>query len=306
MTAKPYNFDDVLARYFDEIRRFPMLTAEQETDLALRWRDHRDREAMTQLIGSHLRLVVTIARRHAGYGLPVSDLISEGHLGLMHAVAKFDPDRGVRFSTYATWWIRAGIQEYVLRSWSLVKMGTTAAQKKLFFNLRRLKNRLEAFEQGDLQPDTVESIARELDVPAQVVREMNSRLSARDQSLNAVVNPESQNEWQDMLIEEAPDQETLVIAQDELAWRRALLEQGLIKLNERERRILDQRRLKEKPLTLEALGQEYGISRERVRQIENRAFDKLRKAMLQAAPGARRRTVRLAAAGDDTTVRCAG
>ena len=291
MTKKTHTYADNLDRYFEEIRRLPMLRAEQEIDLARRWRDHQDREAMSQLIGSHLRLVNAIARRHAGYGLPLSDLISVGHLGLMHAVAKFDPDGGVRFATYATWWIRAGVQEHILYSWSLVKMGTTAAQKKLFFNLRRLRNRLQAFEAGDLQPETAETIASELDVSTRDVMEMNNRLNARDQSLNAVINPESQDEWQDLLVEEAPDQEALVMAQDELGWRRGLLERGLIKLNDRERDILNQRRLRENPLTLEALSREYGISRERVRQIENRAYDKLRKAMLQAAHGNRSGTV---------------
>ncbi|MDH3473278.1 MAG: RNA polymerase sigma factor RpoH [Rhodospirillales bacterium] len=287
MTTKIYNTDDVLARYFDEIRRFPMLTPEQEIDLAERWRDRQDPKALEQLIGSHLRLVIKIARGHAGYGLPLSDLISQGHLGLMHAARKFDPDRGVRFATYATWWIRASMQEYILHGWSLVKMGTTASQKKLFFNLRRLKGRMQAFEEADLSPEAVESIANELEVPIQDVLEMNGRLSARDQSLNATINREAEDEWQDLLAEEGTDQETVVMESDELAWRRGLLEEGMIKLDPRERHILNERRLKDDPLTLEILSQEYGISRERVRQIEVRAYEKLRKSMLKAARGTR-------------------
>jgi RNA polymerase sigma-32 factor len=286
MTAKTYNTDDVLARYFDEIRRFPMLTLEQEIDLAQRWRERQDPEALEKLIGSHLRLVIKIARGNA-YGLPLSDLISQGHLGLMHAARKFDPDRGVRFATYATWWIRASMQEYILHGWSLVKMGTTASQKKLFFNLRRLKGRMQAFEESDLSPEAVESIASELEVPKQDVLEMNRRLSARDQSLNATINREAEDEWQDLLTEEGSDQEALVMESDELAWRRGLLEEGMIKLDPRERHILNERRLKDDPLTLETLSQEYGISRERVRQIESRAYEKLRKSMLKAARAAR-------------------
>jgi RNA polymerase sigma-32 factor len=276
MTAKTYNTDDVLARYFDEIRRF-----------AQRWRERQDPEALEKLIGSHLRLVIKIARGNAGYGLPLSDLISQGHLGLMHAARKFDPDRGVRFATYATWWIRASMQEYILHGWSLVKMGTTASQKKLFFNLRRLKGRMQAFEESDLSPEAVESIASELEVPKQDVLEMNRRLSARDQSLNATINREAEDEWQDLLTEEGSDQEALVMESDELAWRRGLLEEGMIKLDPRERHILNERRLKDDPLTLETLSQEYGISRERVRQIESRAYEKLRKSMLKAARAAR-------------------
>jgi RNA polymerase sigma-32 factor len=242
---------------------------------------------LEKLIGSHLRLVIKIARGNAGYGLPLSDLISQGHLGLMHAARKFDPDRGVRFATYATWWIRASMQEYILHGWSLVKMGTTASQKKLFFNLRRLKGRMQAFEESDLSPEAVESIASELEVPKQDVLEMNRRLSARDQSLNATINREAEDEWQDLLTEEGSDQEALVMESDELAWRRGLLEEGMIKLDPRERHILNERRLKDDPLTLETLSQEYGISRERVRQIESRAYEKLRKSMLKAARAAR-------------------
>lgn len=283
MTKKNYEPNDNLARYFDEIRQFPMLSAEQEDVLARRWRDQRDPKALQQLIGSHLRLAVKIARAHKGYGLPLGDLISQGHLGLVLAAEKFDPDRGARFATYAIWWVRASIREYILYSWSLVKMGTTASQKKLFFNLRRLKSRLHQFEPADLPEETVKSIASELGVPALEVLEMNRRLSARDQSLNVGVNMESEDEWQDLLVEDAADQEMLVIAQDELAWRRGLLEQGLVKLTERERRILNDRRLSEDPRTLESLSREYGISRERVRQIENGAFEKLRKTMLKTA-----------------------
>ena len=272
-----------LSRYLQEIRKFPMLTAEEEFMLAKRWREHDDVEAAHKLVTSHLRLVAKIAMGYRGYGLPLSELISEGNVGMMQAVKRFDPDRGFRLATYAMWWIRAAIQEYILHSWSLVKMGTTAAQKKLFFNLRRLKSRLQAFNEGDLPQEAAESIASELDVPAHDVTEMNNRMSARDQSLNAVIDAESQDEWQDLLVEEAPSQEALIMVQDEMAWRRNLLEQGLITLRERDRDILTQRMLRENPPTLETLSREYGISRERVRQIEKRAYEKLRKSMLQAA-----------------------
>lgn len=283
--TKALNFGpaDNLTRYLQEIRMYPFLTVQQEGDFARRWRDHDDREAFGQLVGSHLRLVVKIARSYAGYGLPFRDLISEGHVGLMHAAEKYDPDRGVRFATYAAWWIRAAIREYVLHSWSLVKMGTTGAQKKLFFNLRRLKSRMQEFEDGDLSPETVEAIAKELDVPEIDVVHMNRRLTSGDQSLNATMNTGTDGEWQDLLVEVSLDQESLMIERDELDWRRQLLEHGLIKLTERERQVLMKRRLKDDPLTLEALGQEYGISRERVRQIEKRAFEKLQMAMRDEA-----------------------
>ncbi|MDH3596073.1 MAG: RNA polymerase sigma factor RpoH [Rhodospirillales bacterium] len=274
---------DSLTRYLGETRKYPFLTAEQEIDFTRRWREQGDREALEQLVGSHLRLVVKMARNHAGYGLPLGDLISEGHVGLMQSVERYDPERGVRFATYAMWWIRAAIQEYVLRSWSLVKMGTTGAQKKLFFNLRRLKSRMHEFDNGDLAPETVAAIAEELDVPEADVVQMNRRLGSGDYSLNAAMGPEGEDEWQDLLPEDSPDQEALLVEADELAWRRRLLEHGLIKLNERERQILEQRRLKDNPLTLEVLSREYGISRERVRQIENRAFEKLERAMRNMA-----------------------
>ncbi len=283
MTERPIEPSDNLGRYLAEIRRYAYLTAEQELELTQRWRDERDPEALRLLIGSHLRLVVKMARGYSGYGLPLGELISQGHLGLMQAVAKFDPDRGVRFATYATWWIRASMREYVMHSWSIVKTGTTASQKKLFFNLRRMKHRMREFEQAGLSPRAIERIADELEVPAQDVMEMNDRLSSHDKSLNTTLNATSQDEWQDLLIEEAPDPEVRAMEQDELDWRRGLLETGLVKLNDRERRILEERRLKDEPPTLETLSREYGISRERVRQIENRAYDKLRAAMVEAA-----------------------
>ena len=283
MNALTLNPADGVTRYLGQTRKYPFLTAQQEVDYTRGWREQGDRKALDQLVGSHLRLVVKIARKHAGYGLPFADLISEGHVGLMLAVERYDTERGVRFATYAMWWIRASIQEYILRSWSLVKMGTTAAQKKLFFNLRRLKGQLQAFDEGDLAPDSVAVIAEALDVPEADVVQMNRRLGSGDQSLNAVMGSEGGDEWQDMLPELRPSQEELVAEADELDWRRRLLEEGLIRLNERERQILQQRRLKEEPLTLEVLSQHYGISRERVRQIENRAFEKLQAAMRTAA-----------------------
>jgi RNA polymerase sigma-32 factor len=283
MNALTLNPADGVTRYLEQTRKYPFLTAQQEVDFTRRWREEGDRKALDQLVGSHLRLVVKIARKHAGYGLPFADLISEGHVGLMLSVERYDTERGVRFATYAMWWIRASIQEYVLRSWSLVKMGTTAAQKKLFFNLRRLKGQLQAFDEGDLAPESVAAIAEALDVPEADVVQMNRRLGSGDQSLNAVMGSEGGDQWQDMLPEQRPSQEELVVEADELDWRRRLLEEGLIRLNERERQILQQRRLKEEPLTLEVLSQHYGISRERVRQIENRAFEKLQAAMRTAA-----------------------
>ncbi|HET6519764.1 MAG TPA: RNA polymerase sigma factor RpoH [Geminicoccaceae bacterium] len=269
--------------YLQQVRKFPMLAADEERRLAERWRDAQDPEAARLLVGSHLRLVVKIARGFRGYGLPLGDLIAEGNVGLMQALAKFDPERGFRFATYAMWWIRAAIQEYILHNWSLVKMGTTAAQKKLFFNLRRLKGRLGAFEEGDLAPETVASIAEGLGVNADEVVEMNRRLASSDQSLTAPMRAEGETEWQDMLVDERPTQEGLVADANELAWRRELFAEGLKVLNERERHILSERRLKDEPMTLEDLSQVYGVSRERVRQIEARAFEKLQKAMLAAA-----------------------
>jgi len=268
-----------LSRYLQEIRKFPMLTPEEELSLAHRWRDNQDMEAAHKLVTSHLRLVAKIAMGYRGYGLPVGELISEGNVGMMQAVKRFDPDRGFRLATYAMWWIRAAIQEYILHSWSLVKMGTTAAQKKLFFNLRRLKGQMQAIDDGDLQPEQVAKIARVLDVPEQDVVSMNRRLAAPDHSLNAPVRMDSEGEWQDWLVDDAESQETSIADREELSGRKALLSGALKALNERERHILIERRLKDNPTTLEDLSQQYNISRERVRQIEVRAFEKLQKAM---------------------------
>jgi RNA polymerase sigma-32 factor len=268
-----------LSRYLQEIRKFPMLTPEQELDLSRRWRDSQDQSAAHALVTSHLRLVAKIAMGYRGYGLPVGELISEGNVGMMQAVKRFDPDRGFRLATYAMWWIRAAIQEYILHSWSLVKMGTTAAQKKLFFNLRRLKGQMQAIEDGDLQPEQVAKIARILDVPEQDVVSMNRRLAAPDNSLNSPVRADSEGEWQDWLVDEGESQETVLADRQEYTGRKALLNDALKTLNERERHILIERRLKDNPTTLEDLSQQYNISRERVRQIEVRAFEKLQKAM---------------------------
>jgi RNA polymerase sigma-32 factor len=268
-----------LSRYLQEIRKFPMLTPEEEQELSRRWRDKEDVGAAHKLVTSHLRLVAKIAMGYRNYGLPVSELISEGNVGMMLAVKRFDPDRGFRLATYAMWWIRAAIQEYVLRSWSLVKMGTTAAQKKLFFNLRRLKGQMAAIDEGDLRPEEVAKIAHMLDVPEQDVISMNRRLAASDRSLNAPVRSDSEGEWQDWLIDDTESQETALAEDDELFGRKALLAGALKTLNERERHILAERRLKDDPTTLEDLSTQYQISRERVRQIEMRAFEKLRKAM---------------------------
>ena len=279
-----FNANTNLSRYLAEIREFPLLTREQEVDLAQRWREDRDEEALRLLAGSHLRLVAKIARGFGGYGLPLRDLIAEGNVGLMQALQKYDPDRGFRLATYAMWWIRASIQEYILHSWSLVKAGTTAGQKKLFFNLRRLKAQMQAYEEGDLAPETVTAIARELDVTEDEVVSMNRRLaSAGEMSLNTPLGEDGDSQWLDLLVDETQDQETLVIESDELGWRRRLMRQAMRKLNPRERRILSERRLKDDPVTLEVLSQEYGVSRERVRQIEVRAFEKLQKAMLNLA-----------------------
>src|SRR5246500_1436358 len=268
-----------LTRYLQEIRKFPMLEHEQEYMLAKRWKEHEDPEAAHRLGKSHRRLVPKIAMGYRGYGLPLSELISEGNVGMMQAVKRFDPDRGFRLATYAMWWIRAAIQEYILHSWSLVKMGTTAAQKKLFFNLRRLKGQMQAIDDGDLHPDQVAKIARVLDVPGQDVISMNRRLAAPDHSLNAPVRQDSEGEWQDWLVDESESQESSIADREELTGRKALLSSALKTLNERERHILIERRLKDNPTTLEELSQQYGISRERVRQIEVRAFEKLQKAM---------------------------
>jgi RNA polymerase sigma-32 factor len=272
-----------LARYLQEIRKFPMLAQDEEFMLAKRWQEHQDTEAAHRLVTSHLRLVAKIAMGYRGYGLPLSELISEGNVGMMQAVKRFDPDRGFRLATYAMWWIRAAIQEYILHSWSLVKMGTTAAQKKLFFNLRKLKGQLQAIEEGDLSPENVSSIATALDVPEVDVVNMNRRLAAPDHSLNAPLRADSEGEWQDWLVDEGESQETKLGERQELGLRRDLLVKAMNHLNERERDILTHRRLRDQPTTLEDLSQKYGISRERVRQIEVRAFEKLQKAIKSAA-----------------------
>ena len=272
-----------LSRYLQEIRKFPMLGPEEEYMLAKRFRDDSDYASANKLITSHLRLVAKIAMGYRGYGLPMGELISEGNVGMMQAVKRFDPDRGFRLATYAMWWIRAAIQEYILHSWSLVKMGTTAAQKKLFFNLRKLKGQMQAIEDGDLSPENVRAIAQELDVAESDVVSMNRRLSSPDHSLNAPVRADGEGEWQDWLVDERDDQETELAEREELGRRRKLLTTALRSLNERERHILTQRRLKDNPVTLEDLSQHYGISRERVRQIEVRAFEKLQKSMKNAA-----------------------
>jgi RNA polymerase sigma-32 factor len=274
--------DTVLVRFVEEAKRFPMLSPEREQELARAWLGAHDETALEQLVGSHLRLVVKIARGFSGYGLPLADLVAEGNVGLMQAAEKFDPDRGFRFATYAMWWIRAAIQEYILHSWSLVKMGTTAAQKKLFFNLRKLKGQMAELEQGDLSPEAVHKIATELDVPAAEVIEMNRRLSGADNSLNALVGGngiDSDAEWIDMLPDESPNQETIVGDRKELRQRRELLDVALKKLNARERDIIFERRLKDEPSTLEELSHRYAVSRERIRQIEVRAFEKLQRSM---------------------------
>jgi RNA polymerase sigma-32 factor len=268
-----------LSRYLQEIRKFPMLTSEEELSLAKSWRDNNDVEAAHKLVTSHLRLVAKIAMGYRGYGLPVGELVSEGNVGMMQAVKRFDPDRGFRLATYAMWWIRAAIQEYILHSWSLVKMGTTAAQKKLFFNLRRLKGQMQAIEDGDLRPEQVAHISRVLAVPEQDVVNMNRRLAAPDHSLNAPVRMDSEGEWQDWLVDDSESQEDTMAEHEELTDRKALLANALKTLNERERHILIERRLKDEATTLEDLSQQYRISRERVRQIEVRAFEKLQKSM---------------------------
>ena len=265
------------ARYLDEIQKFPMLQANEEYMLARRWVEHEDTEAAHQLVTSHLRLVAKIAMGYRGYGLPVAELISEGNIGMMQAVKRFDPERGFRLATYAMWWIRASIQEYILHSWSLVKMGTTAAQKKLFFNLRKLKGQMKAIDEGDLSPENVKEIASRLDVPEHEVMSMNSRLSGPDHSLNAPRSAESDGEWQDWLVDECQDQEQVYADREELNERSKLLLTAMEKLNPREQYIIQKRRLSESAATLEELGSEFGISRERVRQVEAKAFDKLQK-----------------------------
>jgi RNA polymerase sigma-32 factor len=275
-----------LTRYLEEIRQFPMLEPQQEYMLAKSWREHGDRDAAHQLVTSHLRLVARIAMGYRGYGLPIGEVISEGNVGLMQAVKRFDPDKGFRLATYAMWWIRAAIQEYILRSWSLVKMGTTAAQKKLFFNLRKIKGQLKALEEGDLRPDQVKQIATRLGVTEEDVVSMNRRL-AGDSSLNAPVRNDTESgEWQDWLVDETMDQETALAESEEKEQRHGMLTDALKGLNERERRVFEARRLAEEPLTLEELSAEFGVSRERIRQIEVRAFEKVQKAVTKAAAAA--------------------
>ncbi len=276
--------DGGLTRYLEEIRRFPMLEPQEEYMLAKRYNEHEDAKAAHKLVTSHLRLVAKIAMGYRGYGLPIGEVISEGNIGLMQAVKKFEPERGFRLATYAMWWIRASIQEYVLRSWSLVKMGTTANQKRLFFNLRKMKSKIQAIDDGDLNPDQVAEIATRLQVSEAEVISMNRRLSG-DASLNAPIRASEgeSGEWQDWLVDDGDSQEKILIEQDELENRRAMLEDAMSALNEREKRIFKARRLSEDPITLEDLSTEFGISRERVRQIEVRAFEKVQAAMQQAA-----------------------
>jgi RNA polymerase sigma-32 factor len=268
-----------LSRYLEEIRRFPMLEPQQEYMLAKSWREHGDRDAAHKLVTSHLRLVAKIAMGYRGYGLPISEIVSEGNVGLMQAVKRFEPDKGFRLATYAMWWIKAAIQEYILRSWSLVKMGTTANQKKLFFNLRKAKSKINALSEGDLRPDQVAQIAKRLGVTEKDVVDMNRRLGG-DTSLNAPIRDDGDSgEWQDWLADESAGQEEILAESEELDNRRSALEHALTVLNDRERRIFEARRLADDPVTLEELAEEFGVSRERVRQIEVRAFEKVQKAV---------------------------
>jgi RNA polymerase sigma-32 factor len=268
-----------LSRYLEEIRRFPMLEPQQEYMLAKRWREHNDRPAAHKLVTSHLRLVAKISMGYRGYGLPISEVISEGNVGLMQAVKRFEPEKGFRLATYAMWWIKAAIQEYILRSWSLVKMGTTANQKKLFFNLRKAKSKISALEEGDLRPDQVQLIAKRLGVAEQDVIDMNRRLGG-DMSLNSPIREDGDSgEWQDWLVDESSSQESRLVESEESNNRHLALGNALKVLNERERRIFEARRLADDPITLEELADEFGVSRERVRQIEVRAFEKVQKAV---------------------------
>ncbi|MEO1542506.1 MAG: RNA polymerase sigma factor RpoH [Pseudomonadota bacterium] len=285
-----------LSRYMSEIRKFPMLEPDQEYMLAKSWQEHGDTDAAHQLVTSHLRLVARIAMGYRGYGLPISEVVSEGNVGLMQAVKKFDPEKQVRLATYAMWWIRASIQEYILRSWSLVKMGTTAAQKKLFFKLRRAKSQIQALEDGDMRPDQVKQIATKLGVPEADVVSMNRRLGG-DSSLNAPLRQDAESgEWQDWLVDDAPTQEETLAQSEEMQQRRAFLATALDVLNDRERRIFEARRLSEDPKTLEELSSEFDVSRERIRQIEVRAFEKVQQAVTKAAKDA------LQPQGDDSAV----
>ncbi len=273
-----------LNRYLAEIKKFPILSPEEEYMLAKRWTEHQDTDAAARLVNSHLRLVAKIAMGYRGYGLPTSELISEGNIGLMQGVKKFEPDRGFRLATYAMWWIRASIQEYILRSWSLVKMGTTAAQKKLFFNLRRMKNKIDPFEDGDLKPEDVTKIATDLGVSEDDVISMNRRMAmGGDTSLNVPLRDDSEGSWQDFLVDDEPLQDERVAEAEESRIRHDLLIEALGALNERERHILTERRLTDEPKTLEELSQVYDVSRERIRQIEVRAFEKLQKALMSLA-----------------------
>ena len=271
-----------LSRYLAEIRKFPLLAPEEEYMLAKRWKEHEDSDAAKKLITSHLRLVAKIAMGYRGYGLPTSEIVAEGNVGLMQAVKRFDPERGFRLATYAMWWIRASIQEFILRSWSLVKIGTTSDQKKLFFNLRKAKNKISAIEEGDMTPEHVATLADQLGVSESEVVNMNRRLSGPDSSLNAPLRSDSESEWQDWLPDESLDQETRMAESQEVAERRELLNAALLELPEREREIIRARRLQDDPETLEELSHRFGISRERVRQIEVRAFDRLQKSMKNA------------------------
>ncbi|MFN4143545.1 RNA polymerase sigma factor RpoH [Aestuariivirga sp.] len=271
-----------LQRYLQEIRQFPMLQPDEEYMLAKRWKEHGDTRAAEKLITSHLRLVAKIAMGYRGYGLPIGEVISEGNVGLMQAVKKFEPDKGFRLATYAMWWIKASIQEFVLRSWSLVKMGTTANQKKLFFNLRKVKSQIEALEDGDLRPDQVKLIAKKLGVTEEDVVSMNRRLGG-DTSLNAHLRDDSEGEWQDWLVDESDNQEEMLVQSEEQSMRQGLLRDAMQKLTDRERRVFEARRLQDDPATLEDLSQEFGVSRERIRQIEVRAFDKVQKAVKNAS-----------------------
>ena len=272
-----------LSRYLSEIRKYPMLEPGEEFMLAKRWQQHEDADAAEKLVTSHLRLVARIAMGYRGYGLPIGEVISEGNVGLMQAVKRFEPDKGFRLATYAMWWIRASIQEYILRSWSLVKMGTTAAQKKLFFNLRRTKSQLQALEEGDLKPENVKKIATKLGVTEAEVISMNRRLGG-DASLNAPLRSDSESgEWQDWLVDDSPTQEDRLVEEDEMSRRKAYLSTAMLVLNERERRVFEARRLAEDPATLEDLSTEFGVSRERIRQIEVRAFEKVQKAVVASA-----------------------
>ena len=266
-----------LSFYLQEIKKFPILTAEEEYMLAKRYKEHGDTEAAHKLVTSHLRLVAKIAMGYRGYGLPVTDLISEGNVGIMQAVKKFDPERGFRLATYAMWWIRAQIQEYVLHSWSLVKIGTTAAQKKLFFNLKKLKNQLSSIDSGNLSPENAREIASRLNVKEAEVLDMDNRLFSGDQSLNVQVGEEGDTEWQDMLVDSNDTQDNILANSNELSFRKKIFEQALEVLNDREKEIITLRKLKDKPVKLEELSKKFNISRERVRQIEEKAFEKLQK-----------------------------